>query len=48
MDAVHQGCVVSHLRRHRAEQVADSLVVRHVDVEITHHYDHDQRQRAWP
>ncbi len=39
MDAVHEGRVVAHLRRHRAEQMADALLVLDVDLEIAHHDD---------
>ena len=31
--------VVPHLRRHRAEQVADPLLVLHVHVEVADHHD---------
>ena len=39
MDAVHEGRVVPHLGRHRAEQVADPLLVLHVHVEVADHHD---------
>ena len=39
VDAVHQGRVVSHFRRHRAEQMADPLLVLHVHLEVAHHDD---------
>ncbi len=39
VDAVHEGGVVAHLRRQRAEQMADTLLVLHVDFEIPNHDD---------
>ena len=39
MDAVHERRVVPHLRRQRAEQVADALLVLDVDVEVADHDD---------
>ena len=39
MDAVHQRRVIPHFRRHRAEQVANPLLVLHVHVEVADHDD---------
>jgi hypothetical protein len=39
MDAVHEGRVVPHLGRQRAEEVADALLVLHVDVEVADQHD---------
>ena len=39
MDAVHEGRVVAHFRRQRAEQVVDALLVLHVHIEIANQDD---------
>ena len=39
VDAVLEGRVVAHLTRQGAEQVADALLLLHIDVEVAHHHD---------
>ena len=39
VDAVHEGGVVAHLGRQRTEQMADALLVLHIDLEIAHQDD---------
>ena len=39
VDAVHERRVVAHLRRQRAEQMADPLLLLHVHVEVADHHD---------
>ena len=39
VDSIHQRRVVSHFRRHRAEQVADPLLVLDIHLEVAHHHD---------
>ena len=39
MDAVHERRVVAHLRRQRAEQMTDPLLVLDIDVEVADHDD---------
>ena len=39
VDAVLEGSVVAHLTRQGAEQVADALLLLHIDIEVAHHHD---------
>ena len=39
MNAVHEGRIVSHFRRHGAEQVPYALLVFNIDIEVTYHDD---------
>jgi len=39
VDAIHEGGVVAHLRRHGAQQVANPLLLLDIDVEVADHHD---------
>ncbi len=39
MDTIHEGGVVSHLRRHGTEQVPDTLLMLNIDIEIADQND---------
>src|SRR5690606_39840527 len=39
VNAVHEGVVVAHLRRHPTQQVTDLLLLLHIHVEVAHHDD---------
>ena len=39
MDAIHKGSIVSHLFRHRAEQVTNTLLMLHIYIKVANHYN---------
>ena len=39
MNAIHEGRVVAHLRRQRAQQMSDPLLLLDIDVEVADHDD---------
>ena len=39
MDTIHESGIVTHFRWHRAEQVANPLLVFNINIKIAHKYD---------
>ncbi len=44
MQTIHESGVVAHLRRKRTEQVANPLLLFHVNIEIADHHDAARRR----
>jgi hypothetical protein len=48
VDSIHEGGVVAHLLGQRAEQVADTLLVLDVHVEVAYEHDATVSADAFP